>query len=582
MKDIIQGLIGSAIAAARLDEAASAERLAELRIERPRDPRHGDFSTNAALVIASASGEKPRDVAARICAHLPVSTLIERTEIAGPGFINFFLRSGAWFDIITRILAEGRAYGRYGGAARGRIQVEFVSANPTGPLHIGHGRGAAYGAALTQLLEAAGYAVEREYYVNDAGRQMDLLALSVWLRYLALCGEAIDFPAGAYRGEYVWQIARELHGERGDQLRRTPDEVFAGLSETKEPDAALDALISRCKSLLGPGDYRRLFDSGLESVLAGIQRDLADFGVVYDRWFSERALTEGGAVARALERLQAAGATYRKDGALWFNAAAYGDDKDRVLIRENGQSTYFAADLAYHWDKLERGYDRIIDIWGADHHGYVPRIKAALAALGGAAERLEVLLVQFATLFRGGERVQMSTRSGEFVTLRELFEEVGRDGARFFYVTRRSDQHLDFDLELAKSQSADNPVYYIQYAHARIQSVFREIVKRGWSWDQALGEGSLAGLTEKREGALIAAISRYPELIETAAQAREPHQLGHYLRELAMGFHGYYNAHPILVGDPGCRNARLNLIAAVGQVIRNGLEILGVNAPEAM
>ena len=575
--------------------------LPDPQVERARDPAHGDFSTNLALVMAKAGGGKPRDLAAKLVAALPTSDLVTRIEIAGPGFINFFLASNAHLGLIPLILAAGPDYGRCQLGAGKRVQVEFVSANPTGPLHVGHGRGAAYGAVVADLLAAVGFNVHREYYVNDAGRQMDILAASVWLRYLELCGEEVRFPANGYRGDYVWDIAASLHRDHADAYRHEAAEVFAGAPEdaasADERDAEgnplpgapggdkevhIDALVTRAKELLGDNRYRYVFELGLNTILDDIRDDLALFGVEYQEWYSERSLTEKGAVNRAIERLREAGHLYERDGALWFRSTAFGDDKDRVVVRDNGQSTYFASDIAYHMDKLERGFERVIDIWGADHHGYVPRIKGALQALGDDPAKLDVLLVQFAILYRGGEKVQMSTRSGEFVTLRQLRKEVGRDAARFFYVMRRCEQHLDFDLDLAKSQSSDNPVYYVQYAHARVCSVLRQAAEKGLAVEPSPGLTNLEHLAESHEQDLLKTLARYPEVVETAALSAEPHQLTHYLRELANAFHTYYNAHQFLVADAALRDARLKLILATRQVLHNGLNLIGVSAPETM
>ncbi|MCC7279650.1 MAG: arginine--tRNA ligase [Chromatiaceae bacterium] len=560
--------------------------LPDPQVDRTRDPAHGDFATNLALVMAKVVGGKPRDLAARLVAALPASALIARTEIAGPGFINFFLAPGAHLSLIPTILAAGPDYGCSKLGAGKRVQVEFVSANPTGPLHVGHGRGAAYGAVVADLLAAVGFAVHREYYVNDAGRQMDILGTSLWLRYLELAGEDIPFPSNGYKGDYVWDMAATLHREHGDAYRHGADEVFAAIPADEpaggDKELHIDGLVARAKALLGDNRYRYVFELGLNNILDDIRDDLAHFGVTYDEWFSERSLTEKGAVNRALERLRAAGHLYEKDGALWFRASAFGDEKDRVVVRDNGQSTYFASDIAYHMDKLERGFDRVIDIWGADHHGYVPRIKGALQALGDDPAKLDVLLVQFAILYRGGERMQMSTRSGEFVTLRELRQEVGRDAARFFYIMRRCEQHLDFDLDLAKSQSSDNPVYYVQYAHARVCSVLRQAADKGLAAEPSPGVMHLEHLTETHEQDLLKTLARYPELVEEAALGEEPHQLTHYLRELANDFHTYYNAHQFLVEDAALRDARLKLILAVRQVLRNGFNLIGVSAPETM
>lgn len=580
MKEKLRELIGTALQRLQLTEPLAGGCPMDIEIDRTRDSRHGDFASNVALVLAKAARRNPRELALAIAASLPQTELVERVEVAGPGFVNFFLARSALQATIRRILSEGDDYGRASLGHGRRVQVEFVSANPNGPLHIGHGRGAAYGSVIANLLEAVGFSVQREYYVNDAGRQMDILAVSVWLRYLERCGEAVVFPEKGYQGAYVKEIAEDLRAAVGSDLRVSTAELRGSVPAPTDPDRYVDALVERAQTWLGEERYRRVHRHGLNSVLAGIRRDLAEFGVEYDRWFSERSLTEDGAVDRAIRTLEASGRTYIKDGACWFNSSAYGDDKDRVIIRENGQKTYFASDIAYHLNKCERGFHRIIDVWGADHHGYAPRVKAALAAMDQDPEKLEVLLVQFATLYRGRERVQMSTRSGEFVTLRELFDEVGKDAARFFYVTRRCEQHLDFDLELAKSQSVDNPVYYIQYAHARIGSVFRQLTQKGLAWDRTHGHDS--ALTEPQEEALIDTLARYPEVVESAATGREPHQLAHYLRELANDFHVYYGSHQFLVEAAPVRNARLNLIAATRQVIRNGLGLLGVSAPEAM
>jgi arginyl-tRNA synthetase len=557
-----------------------------IMIERTRDRGHGDFASNLALTLARTTRTSPRNLAEQLLAHIETGGSIERVEVAGPGFINFFLGPGAWHAVIGTILEQGANYGRSRAGEGRRIQVEFVSANPTGPLHVGHGRGAAYGAVVSDLLEAIGYDVHREYYVNDAGRQMDILAASVYLRYLELCGETVPFPANGYQGDYVWDIGATLHRENGERLRHPVAEIFADLPQDEpaggDREDHVDGVIARVRKLLGATDYRRVFDAGLTAILHNIRQDLQEFGVDYDEWFSERSLTDSGDVGRAIERLQRSGHVYQQNGALWFKSTDFGDEKDRVVVRENGQTTYFASDIAYHMNKLERGYHRVIDIWGADHHGYVPRVKAALRALGDDPDRLDVLLVQFAVLYRHGEKVQMSTRSGEFVTLRELRREVGNDAARFFYVMRKCEQHMDFDLDLAKSQSSDNPVYYIQYAHARVQSVFRQLAEKQLAWDRAAGAAGLAALGERHEEDLMVSLSRYPEVLESAAGNHEPHLLTHYLRELANDFHTYYNAHTFLVEDATLRNARLNLIEATRQVIANGLGLLGVSAPDTM
>ena len=585
MKQQLQTLLEQALGQLRQNGTLPADASVDIKLERARDRQHGDFATNLAMTLTKLTRRKPRELAQLIVDNLPQSPLLAKVEIAGPGFINFFLGVDAYRRSVGEILAAGERYGRCdigGGLA---IQVEFVSANPTGPLHVGHGRGAAYGAAVANLLDAVGFSVHREYYVNDAGRQMDILAASVWLRYLEALGEHLAFPSNGYKGGYVRDIAAALHNSHGERFHRPAREVLRDLpadAPAGDKEEHIDAVIERTKSLLGPANYRLVFDLGLDLVLSDIRQDLEEFGVLYDQWYSERSLTESGAVRRALDRLQASGHAYEKEGALWFRATDFGDEKDRVLVRDNGQTTYFASDIAYHMDKLERGYARVIDVWGADHHGYVPRVKAALQAMGDDPKRLDVLLVQFAILYKGGERMQMSTRSGEFVTLRELREEVGNDAARFFYVTRKCEQHMDFDLDLAKSQSADNPVYYIQYAHARVCSVLRQLQDKGLHRDERRGAENLHLLHEEHEQALMVNLSRYPEVVESAAMHYEPHALAHYLRELAYDFHTYYNSHQFLVEDPVLRDARLNLILAARQVIRNGLRLLGVSAPETM
>jgi len=586
LKHHIENLIASALAGLEATGALPPAHGAAIAVDHTKSKEHGDYACNIALVLAKHARAKPRELAEKIVKALPASDTVIKVEIAGPGFINFFLRPDANHGVIRDILDQRASFGRSRMGAGRKVQVEFVSANPTGPLHVGHGRGAAYGATLANLLDAVGFQVHREYYINDAGRQMDILATSVWLRYLELCGEKFDFPANGYKGDYVYDIGATLHRENGDKYRHASAKVFENVpadeSKGGDKEIHIDALIERAKSLLGAATYRQVFDLGLNVILDDIRQDLQEFGVSYDQWFSERALVEDGAAERAIERLKKSGHVYEKEGALWFRSTDYGDEKDRVVVRENGQKTYFAHDIAYHMDKLERGYDQVIDIWGADHHGYVPRVKAALAAIGDDPERLHVLLVQFAILYKGGERMQMSTRSGEFVTLRELRHEVGNDAARFFYVLRKCEQHMDFDLDLAKSQSNDNPVFYVQYAHARIHSVFRQMKEKGFAHDPANGDRNLARLTEPHERALIERLARYPEVLEAAATAYEPHQVAYYLRELAYDFHTYYGAHTFLVDDTAVRDARLNLIVATRQVIANGLKLLGVSAPETM
>ncbi len=583
MKQQIEQQLAGALETLKAEGNLPAEFAPKILVTPSKDKSQGDFASNIALVGAKPAAMPPRALAERIVAALPEAEWLERVEIAGPGFINFFLRGGYNQSVVRQVLEQGEAFGRSERGAGQKVQVEFVSANPTGPLHVGHGRGAAYGATLANLLEAAGYAVQREYYVNDAGRQMDILGTSVWLRYLELAGEELDFPSNAYQGDYVWDIAATLHREHGDDFRFPVAEVFAGV----HPDAPegdkekhIDDLIANARRLLGDEKYRFVFDLALDTLVGVIRRDLEQFGVVYDEWFSERALTEQGLVDEAIETLQQKGHVYEQEGALWFRSTAFGDEKDRVVRRDNGQTTYFASDIAYHMNKFDRGFDRVINVWGADHHGYIARVRAALTALDYPADRLEILLVQFANLFENGQMVPMSTRSGEFVTLRELREDVGKDAARFFYVMRKAEQHMDFDLDLARQESSDNPVYYVQYAHARVCSVERQCAEQGLAIDT--DRADLARLDNAHEQAVLKLLALYPERLQSAAERREPHILVNHLRELAHAFHSWYNAHKFIVEDEALRNARLALALATRQVLRNGLQLLGVDAPERM
>ena len=555
-------------------------------VERTREARRGDFTTNLALRLAKGAGRNPRELAAAIVAALPVSVLIARTEVAGAGFINFHLSAEAYARELASIHEQAASYGESGLGAGERVLVEFVSANPTGPLHVGHGRQAAYGATLANILTAAGYSVAREYYINDAGRQMDILAVSGWVRYLQLCGESLPFPENGYRGDYVLPLAQKLRGAAGEQLRHPAAALLANLppdAPAGDKEAYIDALIARARELLGADGFRRVLQLSLEEMLADIRSDLAEFGVLFDQWVSERAFAESGAIDHALELLARQGHLQRHDGALWFAATQFGDEKDRVVVRENGQKTYFASDIAYHLAKRERGFTRLIDVLGADHHGYVARVRAGLIALGQPGECLEAPLIQFVSLFRGAERIPMGKREAQFVTLRQLRAEVGNDACRFFYLMRSHDQPLDFDLELAKSRSNENPVYYIQYAHARVASVMKQLAARGLSFERAAGlAAAAASLGGPHEQAVLHALARYPEVLEQAAVNRAPHTLAHYLRELANVFHTYYNAETFLVEAAPLRNARLALVLGVQQVVRNGLTLLGVSAPESM
>ena len=586
MKHKLEYLLHQAIEALKAQGILDRELTLPIHLERARDAQHGDFATNLAMLLAKATKSNPRQLAEKIVAAIPQDTSVSKVEIAGPGFINFFVNPDSQFDIVKQIHDAGPDFGSSTIGRGKRVQVEFVSANPTGPLHVGHGRGAAYGSAVADLLEAAGFEVEREYYVNDAGRQMEILATSVWLRYLEQCGEVLPFPSNGYRGEYVREIAFNLHKQVANEFRHPVELVMEDIPADEpqggDKEKHIDALIERAKTLLGSEQYNIVFKAGLDEILADIKNDLEEFGVSYQQWFSERSLMDDRSVEQALQRLQASGYLYQQDGATWFASSRLGDEKDRVVVRDNGQTTYFASDIAYHMNKLDRGFDQIVNIWGADHHGYIPRVKAAMQAMGADESKLKVLLVQFAVLYRGDEKVQMSTRSGEFVTLRQLRDEVGKDACRFFYVMRKSEQHMDFDLKLATSKSNENPVYYVQYAHARVCSVFRQLDEKGRPRNQQLGLDNLKLLTEEHETSLLTTLSKYPEVIERAAVQYEPHQLIIYLRELAHQFHSYYNAHQFLVDDDKLCNARLSLIGAVKQVLVNGLTLLKINTPETM
>lgn len=572
-RTLLAGLIQRA-----LEQVVPAGSAARIHLDRPKQAQHGDFACNIAMLLAKELRGNPRAIAQKILDALPASPDLEKAEIAGAGFINLFLTERYKQQVVGRVIAAGSHYGNSNIGQGRKTQVEFVSANPTGPLHVGHGRGAAYGASVASILATAGYTVSREYYVNDAGRQMDILALSTWLRYLELGGEAIAFPPNAYQGDYVKDMAAELRKAEGTKYQRTWAQASAGAADVgTDPEHHLDDLIANAKQLLD-ADYDRVHRHALDTQLNDCRDDLAEFGVTFDGWFSERSLFTSGQVDRAVEQLEQRGHIYVQDGAKWFRSSAFGDEKDRVVQRENGQYTYFASDIAYHLEKFERGFDRVIDVWGADHHGYVPRVKGALAALGQDASRLDVALVQFAVLYRNGEKVSMSTRSGEFVTLRELRREVGNDAARFFYVMRKSDQHLDFDLDLAKSQSNENPVYYIQYAHARVCSVLAQ-----WGGDESsLHAADPAPLGSPHEAALLKRLMEYPEVIESAARDLAPHSVAFFLKELAGEFHSYYNAERFLVEDAALTRARLALALAVRQILRNGLALLGVTALEKM
>ncbi len=586
MKEVIHELISQAIHRLQRKELLPQALDPVIQIEHCRKPEHGDYACNIALMLAKKVGMPPMQLAEAVADKIPSSRHIEEVNVAKPGFINIRLTKSCLLSLINDILKQGDEYGRRNPDRRQKVTVEFVSANPTGPLHVGHGRGAAYGATLSALLDAAGYDVHREYYVNDNGRQMDILAVSVWLRYLELCGEQIGFPDNGYQGDYIYDIARKVRSDHGDRLRHTQTEVYDGLPPDEkhggDKEVFIDALVTQARTILGEDGFEICFSAALNSILADIKEDLEEFGVYFDKWFSERELEQSGAVTQAIEQLKNNGQMYTQDGAQWFRATHFDDEKDRVVVRENGRTTYFASDIAYLRNKLERGFKPAIYVLGSDHHGYIQRLRAAAEGMGYNPDDLEILLVQFAILYRGKQRVQMGTRSGEFVTLRQLRQEIGNDAARFYYVMRSHEQHMDFDLDQAKLQSNDNPIYYIQYAHARIARIFRNLEESGERYNPAIGSAAHKLLDSEHEQKLLRTLSRYSECILTSANSRNPHQLGHYLHDLASDFHTYYNAEKALVEDEHLRNARLNLMTATAQVIRNGLGLLGCSSPDEM
>ena len=596
MNTAIQAALDHAVQSLQAEGVLPSDWNNTSNLTRTKDRSHGDFASNIAMIASKAAGMKPRDLAEKVLAALPEVVDISKAEIAGPGFINFFLNADQRFSVLDQIQAQKQQFGRSQINAEKRIQVEFVSANPTSSLHVGHGRGAAYGMTVANLLEATGAKVEREYYVNDAGRQMDILATSTYLRYLQLAGQTLVFPKNAYQGDYVKDIAQSILEQDGERHVRSVADVYHNVPEDVQYAAELDAdgnkvvlsgdkekhidgLIFNSQNLLGD-DYRVFHQAALNAILADIQDDLGEFGVTFNQWFSEASLTEK--IDEALQTLDQRGYLYEQDGNIWFKSTEFGDEKDRVVKRRNGQTTYFASDIAYHLNKLQRGYTDLIDIWGSDHHGYISRVKAAIDALGYDSKKLTVLLVQFVSLWRGGEMVQMSSRSGQYVTLRDLRKEVGNDAARFYYVMRKSEQHIDFDLDLAVSQSKDNAVYYIQYAHARICRMLEKAAALQLNFDAAEARQFAAKLELDAETEILAKLAAYPEILVRAANSHEPHQVGNYLKELAALFHGWYNEHKVLNDDAALTQARLLLSVNVKQVLRNGLELLGVSAPETM
>ncbi len=581
----IKELIENALEHLQAKGEFNLEQTPAITIERTRNKDHGDYASNVALTLAKPLQKPPRVIAEMIIAELTDTSHVSKVEIAGPGFINFYLTDACRLQVLKRILKQKEGFGSSQIGADKSITVEFVSANPTGPLHVGHGLGAAFGSSLTNILKRVGYNVHAEYYVNDHGRQMDILATSVWLRYLELCGEQITFPANGYKGDYIVDIARKVRQKNGDDFRHNQMEVFAQVSPDEpaggDKEQHIDDLIINAKDILKKG-YQKVFKIALKNILHGIENDLEDFNVYYDQWFSEKSLHDSDTIERALAKLEAGGHLYKKDGALWFNATHFGDEKDRVVMRENGLKTYFASDVAYLLNKFERGFEQSIYVFGADHHGYIPRLKAATKALGFDSNQVEILLIQFAHLFKDGTKVPMTTRGGQFVTLKELNDEVGCDASRFFYVMRSHEQHLDFDMDLAKSQASENPVYYIQMAHARICSILRKLQEQNMTHNIEIGHVSVELLVEEQELDLIKVLSQYPEVIEKAATNYSVHTVANYLRELAQLFHSYYNAHQVQIDNENLRNARLNLCVATRYVLADGLALLGSSAPQEM
>ncbi len=554
MKEKIANLIlNAATSAYEKGDLPSAE-FSEIEVEVPKIESHGDFSTNIAMIMASALKMPPRKIATAITKNLiDQKEMLANTEIAGPGFINFFLKASSWHPILRKIHAEDSRYGAADLGKGKKIQVEFVSANPTGPLHVGHGRGAAVGDSVANILRFCGYDVETEYYINDSGRQIETLGRSVFLRYKELYGMDVQFPQDYYQGDYIRDFAKEIKSLGGKALLEQDEEKS----------------VSDCARFAA------------RSITAQIRQDLTDFGVTYDKWYSEQSLYDAGTVSAVIDDFKNKKIIYEKDGALWFKTAEFGDEKDRVVVRQNGQTTYFASDIAYHRNKFERGFERVIDVWGADHHGYIQRVAASIQASGHQKDQFNVILVQLVNLLRGGEPVAMSTRAGEFVTLSDVVSEVGRDAARFLFLTRNYESPLDFDLELAKQKTNDNPVFYVQYVHARIASILRKGKERGIqhiNWE----DESVATLKALEEINLIKTMSRYPEVIKSSAVNMEPHRLTFYLMGLASDFHAYYNKHRVLTDDPLLSHGRLYMVTAVQKVIRNGLTLLGVSAPEKM
>ena len=552
MKTVIKKIIHDALEKAQQAGELELSSFPEIVVEKPKDEKMGDFSTNIGMTLAKSERKNPKTIAESVARHLKSGDL-SKVEVAGPGFINIKMSQEFFLKRLRNAVSQGENFGSSDSGQGTKVMIEFVSANPTGPLHVGHGRGAAVGDCLARIMKKAGYDLSTEYYINDVGNQMNFLGRSTWLRYRELKGEAIEFPEDHYRGDYIKDIAQEVIDQKGDEFLNKPEEECIPF-------------------------FRRF---AKDNILKGIEKDLSEFRVNFDNWFSEESLYEDKSVEKAVDWLKGQGHIYEKDGAVWLKSSAFDDDKDRVIVKQTGERTYFCSDIAYHQNKINRGFKKLINLMGADHHGYVPRMKAVLEAMGYDKKIFKILLVQFVSLLRAGEKVSMSTRSGEFETLADVVSEVGVDATRYFFLMRSSDTHLDFDLELAKKETPDNPVFYIQYAHARICSIFRAAEENGVIWDSSAGV-DLAPLNEDEEFAIIQAILSFPEIVEKSARALEVHRISHYLLDLVSRFHGYYSRHRVISDDKSLTQARLFLLDALRITIRNGFELMGISSPEKM
>ena len=553
----------------------------KISIQDNKEKEHGDLATNIAMVLAKPLKKNPKEIAEEIKQNFVLDEKIIKIEVAGPGFLNFFLSKDSHGEILEQIQKENKDFGK-SGSKQSKVLIEYVSSNPTGPLHVGHGRGAVFGSVLSSLLEEAGFEVDQEYYVNDFGRQMNILATSVWIRYCQLFSSEIKMMQQGYQGDYLIPIAKKLKDEKSDSLFKIDESLIEKLNSEDQDDEFTDQLVESLRVILKE-EFQYIREFALSEILHLIKADLEQCGVHHNAWFSESSLygNDGNTDSKvdgSIEELKSRGFIYEEGGAIWFKSSSLGDDKDRVLKRGNGEYTYFASDVAYHLDKYDRGYDRVINVWGSDHHGYLPRVRAAMDACDRDINKLEVIFIQFANLVKAGKKVSMSTRSGDFITLNELMNEVTTEAARFFYINRKADQHLEFDLDLAKEQSKDNPLYYIQYAHARICSVLRKAENEFEDFDSV----ELTLLGSEKEIEILKLLRQYPQLIERAAKAGEPHLLCYFLRDLSGVFHSYYNSEKFLIEDKELMTSRLFLLKGVKQVIANGLRVLGIKAPEEM